>query len=326
MLASFRPTASSAYMLASLMIAHIYSVRRFPQSGESLQAEHFYCETGGKGLNVLVGLHKLGTPVSGIIPCGQHPFSQQQCRDILAQWQLGHIALALTGEYNGHGVALVDAHGQNQIVVHPGANALLDASHIQQYVTDIEQADLAYASFELPDVAIHTAFAVARAAGRMTVLNPSPYREISPELLTLTDVLIVNQTEAQALLQSPAEHFTSRDAALNWLRFTHFNQRFPGKSLVMTLGRQGAIAMLENGNTCQQEGFDTKVIDSVGAGDAFASAFLASLLRGNLINTALRNGCASASLVIRQHGLLPHLPTMGILQSFLNGQGSDINS
>ncbi|WP_334108972.1 PfkB family carbohydrate kinase [Methylobacillus sp.] len=326
MLANFKPVASSAYVLASLMIAHIYSVRRFPQNGESLQAEHFYCETGGKGLNVLVGLHKLGTPVSGIIPCGQHPFSQQQCRDILAQWQLDHIAITLTSEYNGHGVALVDAQGQNQIVVHPGANAVLNASHIQQHVTDIEQADLSYASFELPDAAICTAFSIARAAGRMTVLNPSPYREISPELLALTDVLIVNQTEAQTWLQSPAEYFTSRDAALNWLHSSHFNQRFPGKSLVMTLGGQGAVAMLEDGRTCQQAGLKTNVIDSVGAGDAFASAFLASMLRGNAIDAALQNGCASASLAIRQHGLLPHLPTMETLQSFLDRQGFDTNS
>lgn len=327
MLTSFKPIASSAYVLASLMIAHIYSVRRFPQAGESLHADHFYCETGGKGLNVLIGLHKLDTPVSGIIPCGHHPFSQQQCKDILSQWQLlDRIAVALTDEYNGHGVALVDAHGQNQIVVHPGANALLNASHLQEYVTEIGQADLIYASFELPDAAICAAFSVAHAAGRMTVLNPSPYREISPELLALTDVFIVNQSEAQAWLHSPAESFTNRNVALNWLRSARFNQRFPGKSLVMTLGGQGAIAMLEDGSTCQQAGFDTEVIDSIGAGDAFASAFLASLLRGNAIDTALRNGCASASLTIRQHGLLPHLPTMETLQLFLAGQGSDTNS
>lgn len=326
MLASFRPISSSAYVLASLMIAHIYSVRRFPQVGESLQADHFYCETGGKGLNVLIGLHKLGTPVNGIIPCGQHPFSHQQCKDILSQWQLDHIAIALTGEYNGHGVALVDAHGQNQIIVHPGANALLDTSHIQKHVTAIGQADLTYASFELPDAAICTAFSIAHAAGRMTVLNPSPYREINPELLALTDVFIVNQSEAQAWLQSPAESFASRDAALNWLRAAQFNQRFPGKSLVITLGCQGVIAMLEDGSSYQQAGFDTEVIDSIGAGDAFASTFLASVLRGNTIKTALRNGCASASLVIRQHGLLPHLPTTESLQSFLDGQGSDTNS
>ncbi|MCB5190501.1 PfkB family carbohydrate kinase [Methylobacillus arboreus] len=325
MLASFKPTASSAYVLASLMIAQIYFVRRFPVAGESLQADDFYCETGGKGLNVLVGLHKLGVPVRGIIPCGRNHISEQQCADIIAQWQLNHISRAATAEYNGNGVALIDAQGQNQIIVHSGANALLDATHIQQEASAIAQADLVYAPFELPDAAIMAAFSIARVAGRITVLNPSPYREISPDLLALTDVLIMNQTEAQAWLHIPQDKLSTRESALAWLYSMQFNQRFPGKSLIMTLGCQGAIAILEDGSTRQQAGFDTEVIDSIGAGDAFASAMLASLLQGHCIDTALLHGCASASLLVRARGLLSNLPTSQTLQYFLSGQASSTN-
>ncbi|MGY1490173.1 PfkB family carbohydrate kinase [Methylobacillus pratensis] len=326
MLASFKPRASNAYVLASLMIAHIYFVRRFPAPGESWQADDFYCETGGKGLNVLIGLHKLGISVDGIMPCGRHPSSQQQCQDILSQWQLDHIACAVTAEYNGQGVALIDAQGQNQIIVHPGANALLGETHIQQQTASIQQADLAYSSFELPDAAILVAFKIAHAAGRMTVLNPSPYRDISAKLLALTDVLIMNQAEAQAWLNGAPENFTSCEAALAWLDAMRFNRHFPGKSLIITLGDQGVAAILEDGTTYGQAGFHAEAVDSIGAGDAFASALLASLLQGQTINTALQYGCASASLTVRQRGLLLHLPTASTLQDFLTGQGSGANS
>ena len=326
MLASFHPRTSSAYILASLMIAHVYFVRRFPAPGESLQADDFYCETGGKGLNVLIGMHKLGVTIHGILPCGYHPSSQQQSRHILAEWQLTHIVTAVTAEHNGHGVALIDSDGQNQIIVHPGANALIGETDIQQQAAAIQHADLTYASFELPDTAILTAFHIARAAGRITVLNPSPYRDIHPELLALTDVLIINQTEAQAWLAGRPEHLVNRTSTLAWLQHIQFNRRFPGTSLIITLGNQGAVAMLEDGSTHQQPGFNTEAVDSIGAGDAFASAFLASLLQDNPIATALQHGCASASLTIRQRGLLPHLPTQNTLQDFLAGQGSGTNS
>lgn len=326
MLASFKPSSSNAYILASLMIAHVYFVRRFPAPGESFQAENFYCETGGKGLNVLVGLHKLAVPVNGILPCGYHPTSQQQLQHILTQWQLNHIASAVIAEHNGHGVALIDAQGQNQIIIYPGANALLGEAEIQRQAAHIQQAELTYAPFELPDAAITAAFSIARAANRMTVLNPSPYRNINPTLLALTDVLIMNQTEAQAWLNGTPEHFATQSTTLTWLRHIQFNQRFPGKSLIITLGNQGVVAHLEDGSIHQQEAFDTQVVDSIGAGDAFASAFLASLLQGNHLSTALQYACASASLCIRQSGLLAHLPTRDILQSFLSGQGSGTNS
>ncbi|MPS49810.1 PfkB family carbohydrate kinase [Methylobacillus sp.] len=326
MLASFTPTTSHAYILASLMIAHIYFVRRFPAPGESCQADGFYCETGGKGLNVLIGLHKLGIPVDGILPCGRTPSSRQQHLEVLSQWALDHIAAPITAEYNGHGVALIDEQGQNQIIVHPGANALLGENHVQPHATSIQRANLVYAPFELPDSAILAAFKIAHSAGRMTVLNPSPYRDISPELLALTDVFILNQTEAQAWLNGMPEHFASCEAALTWLRAIRFNQRFAGKSIILTLGCKGAIALLENGNTYTHAGFVTPTVDTIGAGDAFASALLASLLRGDCVNTALRHGCASASLTIRQRGLLPHLPSEKVLHDFLNGEGSTINS
>ncbi|MFL9610738.1 PfkB family carbohydrate kinase [Methylobacillus sp. Pita2] len=326
MLASFKPRASNAYVLASLMIAHIYFVRRFPAPGESWQADDFYCETGGKGLNVLIGLRKLQIPVDGILPCGSHPSSQQQCQDILSQWQLRHIASAVTAKYNGHGVALIDAQGQNQIIVHPGANALLDETHVQQQAASIQQADLIYAPFELPDNAILAAFKIAHSVGSMTVLNPSPYHVISSELLALTDVLIMNQTEAQAWLNGAPGNFNSCAAALAWLHTIRFNQRFPGKSIIITLGCQGAVAILEDGSTYEQAGFRAEAIDTIGAGDAFASAFIASLLQGNITTTALQHGCASASLTVRQRGLLPHLPTASTLQDFLAGQGSGANS
>lgn len=322
MLASFKPNPAPAFVLASLMMAQIYFVRRFPQPGESLQALDLYCETGGKGLNVLLGLHKLGIPVNGLIPCGNHPQSQHQCADILTQQQLAHITRVSVGEYNGHGVALIDEAGQNQITVHAGANALLTPEHIQAQASAIAQASLVYASFESSAAAISAAFTLARAAGRLTVLNPSPYQPLTPALLALSDVLIMNQSEAAAWLQVDEAALASREAAHHLLHELQFTQRYPGKSLILTLGCQGAVALLDDGSWHEHAAYATTVVDSLGAGDAFASAMLASLLQSADVTQALRNGCASASLLVRQRGVIDNLPTPASLQAFISAPQS----
>lgn len=320
MLSSFKPNPAPAFVLASLMMAQIYFVRRFPQPGESLQALDLYCETGGKGLNVLLGLYKLGIPLHGLIPCGTTPLSQHQCQDILSLHQLTHINRVTVGEYNGHGVALIDEAGQNQITVHAGANALLTAEHIQPQASAIQQASLVYASFESSEIAICAAFTLAQAAGRLTVLNPSPFKPLTPNMLALSDVLIMNQSEAAAWLQVDQSALATRQAAQHLLHELQFTQRYPGKSLILTLGDQGAIALLDDGSWHEHAAYSTTVVDSLGAGDAFASALLASLLQSSDLTRALEHGCASASLLIRQRGVIDNLPTPTSLQAFLSAQ------
>lgn len=318
MLSSFKPNPAPAFVLASLMMAQIYFVRRFPQPGESIQALDLYCETGGKGLNVLLGLHKLAIPLNGLIPCGANPLSKHQCEDVLSQHQLMHISEVTAGEYNGHGVALIDESGQNQITVHAGANALLTPAHIAAQTSAIKQASLVYSSFESPDSAIEKMFSLAGEAGRLTVLNPSPYRPLTPALLAVCDVLIMNQSEAAAWLEVPESALASREAAYTTLHDLKFTQRYPGTTLIITLGCQGAIALLDDGSWHQHAAYPATVVDSLGAGDAFASALLASLLQSADVTQALKQGCASASMLIRERGVINNLPTPATLQAFLS--------
>ncbi|MCB5188616.1 ribokinase [Methylobacillus caricis] len=307
----------SAFVLASLMVAHVFFVRRFPSAGESVKAERFYCEIGGKGLNVLVGLHKLGTPVDGIIPVGNNPAAQLQYLETLQKWELHTPELLKLGEHNGTGVALINDTGQNEITLYPGANALLDPSHIRAHASRITQADIVYASFETPAPAITETFLQAKHAGRLTILNPSPFHSISPVLLASTDVLIMNQTEAAEFFHVDANTFHHTESARLFLNRISFNQLHPGKSLVLTLSSEGAITILENGQFTAHPAFRTEAIDSIGAGDAFASAFLHMLLSGQSIEKSMQAGCASASIVIGTSGLLHHLPTNMILNSFI---------
>ena len=74
--------------------------------------------------------------------------------------------------------------------------------------------------------------------------------------------------------------------------------------IVMTRGAKGAL-LVSAKNATDQPGIPTKVVDTVGAGDAFTAAFVLGLLRGDARETILRNACETASAVCAQAGAVP---------------------
>ena len=74
--------------------------------------------------------------------------------------------------------------------------------------------------------------------------------------------------------------------------------------LVMTCGADGAIAVSTDG-TITQEGIATKVVDTVGAGDSFAAAFLIGHLLGKPHEDNLRRACEVAAAACSHPGAVP---------------------
>ena len=73
----------------------------------------------------------------------------------------------------------------------------------------------------------------------------------------------------------------------------------------MTLGARGAIAIDRHGEIHRQAAFPTTEVERLGSGDAFAAGYLANFLEQGSIDSALRWGCATASLKYTIPGDLP---------------------
>ena len=73
------------------------------------------------------------------------------------------------------------------------------------------------------------------------------------------------------------------------------------KKIVMTNGADGAV-FYENGNVVSGRAPEVKPIDTIGAGDLFAGAFLYSYELGHDVKTCLEFSCACASKVVTQYG------------------------
>lgn len=85
-------------------------------------------------------------------------------------------------------------------------------------------------------------------------------------------------------------------------------ERYNLKMLILTCGVDGSYVFTPDGNVSFQGTPDVKVADTVGAGDSFTAAFVASLLNGKSEKEAHETAVKVSAFVCTQHGAMPVIP------------------
>jgi ribokinase len=206
-------------------------------------------------------------------------------------------------------VILVDAGGENSIVVDAGANARLGPAEVEAGRAALEGARLVLAQLETPARAARRAFELARQAGSLTALNAAPAPDaIDPGLLPLTDILFVNRLEAQALagMADPAH---AAEALLERV----------GLAVVLTLGAEGALLLRRGEAPRSRPARPSQVVDTTGAGDAFIGAFCARFVAGGDLVQALDWGLAAGALACERLGATTSFADAGAIARLASG-------
>lgn len=90
--------------------------------------------------------------------------------------------------------------------------------------------------------------------------------------------------------------------------------------VVIKHGVKGSYAYSRSGEVFRAQAYKTKVLKTFGAGDSYASAFLYALIRGKDIETALKYGSASASIVVSKHSSSEAMPTVNEIEALIASQ------
>ena len=306
------PATRRVLVLGSFVQAHWWTVSCLPAAGESRMASSLASELGGKGLNVAIGLRRLGAHVVLVLGVGRDP-AADALRALLDQEGLSTAHVHTLSERSGFGAGWVDAAGENSIVVFPGANLVLGPREVALAAEDFESAALVYGQLEIPQATVLAAFTQARQRGARTVLNPSPVHALDGALLEATDVLVLNWTEACQLLMGGGDEARPSTleecAALLHPWVNTFAQQWPG-DLVVTLGSVGAIGFAERGQVSHVATASAVVQggDSAGAGDGFSAGLCWALAQRQPLHEALRLANACGAAVASGTGVLAHLP------------------
>lgn len=88
--------------------------------------------------------------------------------------------------------------------------------------------------------------------------------------------------------------------------------------IILTKGRHGAVCLDETG-CYEQPGFQVKVQDTIGSGDAFLAAFLSRYLKGESTDDCLEFASAVGAMVVTKQGGTPKIELPEIL-AILNSQ------
>lgn len=307
------------FVVGSVVVACSVKVTRLPLAGESLSGSTFLAEPGGKGFNLALAVSRLGVGVDGIFSVGEDMFSSV-ISSTFAQLGFSSEMLVCREGSTGAGVAFVDPAGENCLAVCLGANLALTADDIRSFAPRLLRSSLVAATFETPDAPIDEAFALARARGITTLLNPSPFRPIAPSILANTSILVVNAVEAAALgisLPGVSAEALQPTPAIDRLLADGVDL------LIVTLGHRGAVAFRSHGPPLHQPAFEVAAVDTVGAGDAFAAGLISGLLAGKPLNEALRSAAACGALTTLQFGAFNSFPTELSLAAFIDQNTSE---
>jgi ribokinase len=187
---------------------------------------------------------------------------------------------------SGMSVAISLPDGSYGAVIVSGANLLLRPEAVQ-FPRDCA---LMLLQSEISEAANLTFARRARDAGIATVLNAAPARKVAPDLLALTDLLVVNRGEAADLLGRPEQGIDAARAAEDLAAMGP-------AAVIVTLGAEGLV-ISHKGRLTIQPARRVQVVSSHGAGDAFIGALAAEWARGASLDAAAAFGQTAAALLV----------------------------
>ena len=260
-------------VVGSINLDLVARTARLPRPGETVTDATFSQIPGGKGANQAVAAARLGAQVCFVGKVGRDAYADAA----LAELQRAGVDLTRVGRADGTatGIALitVDATGENEIVVAPGANAELRPEDL-----DLPDCDGVLCQLEIP---LDTVEAASTTAPGDFFLNAAPARDGT---LPAADLTIVNRYELESLRH--------RDGLI-----------------AVTHGPEGAVLLDDGVEVARATPPAVEAVDGTAAGDAFTACLVVSLLEDRGREEALRRACIAGALAASRFGAQTSLPT-----------------
>ncbi len=285
-------------VIGSLNADLVVRTKRFPAPGETIQGEDLAIIPGGKGANQALAAARLGAIVSMAGRVGSDSFGPTLIHN-LRENGVDITDIRTDPGATGTAIIMVEASGQNVIVLSPGANGKVVPNDVE--ALDFDQTRLLLLQFEIPIETVACAARIAHQHGVRVLLNPAPAQPMPEAMLADIDILIPNESELALLTGMPVDDRVQIETAANTLLDKGL------QTLVVTLGAKGALLVTADG-AHHVPGYTVEAVDTTAAGDAFIGGLAVAILQGQALEEAVRRGNACGALATTKFGAQPSLP------------------
>lgn len=272
--------------------------------GGKMEVEEVEIVSGGGATNTAVSFARKELRTAIIAEMGNDPQSLLIHKDLEEDQVETRFLIQESNETTAVSVVLISDDGGRSIMVHRGASAMLTKQDMP--LADLQTRWIHISSLGGNMSLLKELLTWAKKNKVRVSLNPG-MKEISHSdkllpLLSLVEILFLNRDEAKSLWG-----IDYSDEAL-WKS----QQALPGAYVtVITDGGRGG-KLIDNGKVSFYEGEKVKkVVDTTGAGDAFASGMVAGVLYGKSYTQAVEWGRKNATAVLAYVGAKKGLLTLG---------------
>jgi sugar/nucleoside kinase (ribokinase family) len=273
---------------------------------------------GGNTINTGIALARLGVGVRIAAAIGDDRFGQFLRERVRAEGIDDSSLVTLAGAKTSTSIVLVQATGERRLLHLRGVSAYFSDQHLNWGFVAGARVFHYASAFALPafdGAPLERTLKHARELGCLTSVNicwdvQGRWLPLLQPALAHTDFIFPNREEGQQLTGESEPTAIARRLRSRGV-----------KTVIVKLGTGGCFVESPEG-FFTSPGFAVHPVDTTGAGDCFAAAFLAAICRGHSLAEAARFANAAGALATLGMGGADSAPTVGKIEEFLQGQTS----
>lgn len=270
----------------------LYKVKRFPEPGGEVKIEFKLESAGGSAANTIFALSMLGIKTGFIGAVGD----DEEGKAILKEFREAGVSIDRIKVVNadtGIVIGFVDENGERALYVYAGANSMISREDVS--IESIKGAEIFHTTSFADDEQFKVQCEVVKALPEHVKLSFGPtslYAKKGKELMPIlerTDIIFLNEKEMKEITK------------LDYEEGSEYLRGLGIETVAVTLGRKGCFVS-NNKESYLVKAEHRDVVDTTGAGDAFAAGFLYGIAKGKGLRECGELGNMVASFCIKRLG------------------------
>lgn len=290
--------------IGEVCVDHLCVIPNWPAPGGKVRMQQYELQGGGQVATAMVACARLGLRAKFLGRVGDDAAGRQALQGLTHEGVDVSSVQVVAGASTQTAVILVDGQtGERAVIWNHDDRLTLDEVAAENVLgARALHVDVTGVTGSLAGLR------AARAAGMLTSIDIDHVPNAVGEILALIDLCVMAEAFPHALTGEK-----DRERALRGVR-----KWCPGGTLVVTLGKDGAMA-LDGDRLIHVPAFSVRAVDTTACGDVFRGAFLYGTLAGWDLQKRLRFANAAAALKTRKLGAQPGIPTLAEVEAFLAG-------